>query len=70
LFVPLGLQKWGRYDAENNKVIAEREPGPGNEDLFDLAATETLLNSGQVFAVPLEAMPGGGEIATILRYTV
>jgi hypothetical protein len=70
LFVPLGLQKWGRYDAENNKVIVDREPGPGNEDLFDLAATETLLNSGQVFAVPLEAMPGGGEIATILRYTV
>jgi hypothetical protein len=70
LFVPLGLQKWGRYDAESDSVIVKREPGPGNEDLFDLAATETLLNSGQVFAVPLEAMPGGGEIATILRYTV
>ena len=70
LFVPLGLQKWGRYDADNNKVILEHEPGPGKEDLFDLAATETILNSGQVFAVPLEQLPGGGEIATILRYTV
>jgi hypothetical protein len=70
LFVPLGRQKWGRYDAENNTVIVESDPGPGNEDLFDLAATETLLNSGQVFAVPGDQLPGGGEIATILRYTV
>jgi hypothetical protein len=70
LFVPLGMQKWGRFDADHNRVNLAREPGPGNEDLFDLAATETLLNSGQVFAVPREQLPGGGEIATILRYTV
>ncbi|HEY3476412.1 MAG TPA: hypothetical protein VGK56_17490 [Anaerolineales bacterium] len=70
LFVPLGSQQWGRFDADNNKVILDQEPGPGNEDLLDLAATETLLNSGQVFAVPREQMPGGGEIATILRYAV
>jgi hypothetical protein len=68
IFVPLGQQKWGHYDADNNKVIANAEPGPGNEDLFDLAATQTILNSGQVFAVPAEQMPGGGEVAAILRY--
>jgi hypothetical protein len=70
IFVPLGSQKWGRYDAQNNKVILQPEPGPENEDLFDLAATQTLLNSGQVFAVPPEQMPGGGELAAILRYAV
>lgn len=68
IFVPLGRQKWGRYDAENKKVIAGSEPGPENEDLFDLAATQTILNSGQVFAVSPEQMPGGGEVAAILRY--
>lgn len=70
LFVPLGVQKWGRYDAQNNKVILESEPGSENEDLLDLAAAETILNSGQVFAVPHEQLPGNGELAAILRYAV
>jgi hypothetical protein len=70
LFVPLGVQKWGRYDAENNKVILEAEPSPENEDLLDYAAAETILNSGQVFAVPHEQLPGDGELAAILRYPV
>lgn len=70
IFVPLEMQKWGRYDAENNKVIVQNQPESENEDLYDFAATQTLLNSGQVFAVPPEQMPGGGEIAVILRYAV
>lgn len=70
LFVPLGLQKWGRYDAETDKMTLAPEPSPENEDLLDLAATETILNSGQVFAVPPEQMPGNVEVAAILRYAV
>lgn len=70
LFVPLGVQKWGRYDAQKNEVILETKPGPENEDLLDLAAAETILNSGQVFAVPREQLPGNGELAAILRYAV
>jgi len=68
IFVPIEMQKWGRYDAENNKVILQEGPNTQNEDLFDFAATQTFLNSGQVFAVPPEQMPGDGEIAAILRY--
>jgi hypothetical protein len=70
IFVPLGSQKWGRYDSQNAKVIVAPEPGPEYEDLFELAVTETLLNSGQVFAVPQEQMPGDGEVAAILRYAM
>jgi hypothetical protein len=70
LFVPLGSQKWGRYDAEKNKVLLAKESGPEHEDLFDYAASQTLLNSGQIFAVPPEQMPGKGEIAAVLRYTM
>jgi hypothetical protein len=68
LFVPLGVQKWGRYDSENNRVILDSEPGRENEDLLDYAAAETILNSGQVYAVPREQVPGKGELAAILRY--
>lgn len=70
LFVPLDAQKWGRYDAENHTVVLDQAVGSENEDLFDLAATDTLLNAGQVFAVPPEQMPGGGELAAVLRYTM
>ena len=70
LFVSLGVQKWGRYDSENNNVILVSEPGPENEDLLDFAAAETILNSGQVFAVPREQLPGDGDLAAILRYVI
>jgi release factor family 7 len=70
LFVPLGIQKWGRYDPENNKVLQEPEPRPENEDLLDFAAIHTILNSGQVYAVQSEELPGNGELAAILRYAV
>ena len=68
LFVPLGTQIWGRYDPNNNRVIQASEPGAEFEDLLDFAAAETILNSGQVFAVPREQMPGEGDLAVILRY--
>jgi hypothetical protein len=70
LFVPLGVHTWGRFDTEKNEVFLAKEPGPEDEDLFDYAVSETILNSGQVFAVPPERMPGKGGIAAILRYTV
>ncbi|HSL31283.1 MAG TPA: hypothetical protein VK900_18925 [Anaerolineales bacterium] len=68
LFVPLGVQIWGRYDAEGNRVIRASEPGAEFEDLLDFATAETILNSGQVFAVPREQLPGDGDLAVILRY--
>jgi hypothetical protein len=70
LFVPLGVEQWGRYDAANNQVELHPEPGPENEELFDLAARRTLLNSGQVYAVPPDQLPGKGELAAILRYAL
>jgi hypothetical protein len=68
MFVPLDEQRWGRYDARNNNAILESKPGQENEDLLDLAAAETILNSGQVFAVPREQLPGDGDLAAILRF--
>lgn len=70
LFVPLGVQIWGRYDENDNQVIVESQSGPENEDLLNFAAAETILNSGQVFAVPPEQLPGDGQLAAILRYPV
>lgn len=70
MFVPINEQKWGRYVTETDTVIFESEPGPESEDLFDLAAAETVLNSGQVFAVPRQQLPSDGDLAAILRFAL
>jgi hypothetical protein len=68
LFVPLGVEHWGRYEPDSHRVLVDRKPRPDSEDLLDLAARKTLLSSGQVYAVPSEELPGEGELAAILRY--
>lgn len=70
LFVPLGVQKWGHFDPQQNTMILEEGPGPENEDLLDFAAMHTLINSGKVYAVQPENLPGDGKLAAILRYAV
>ena len=69
LFVPLGVQQWGRFEPGNNRILLEDEPSLENEDLLDFAATQTILNSGQVYALQPEDLPGKGELAAILRYS-
>ena len=69
LFVPVGVQKWGRYDPQQNDVTWDKKDKPENEDLLDYAAMQTIINSGKVYAVQPEKIPGDGELAAILRYT-
>ena len=70
LFVPVDVQHWGRFEPQDNRVVLNEEPSMENEDLFDFAATHTILNSGQVFAVKAEALPENGDLAAILRYPI
>jgi hypothetical protein len=71
LFVKLGAQRWGAYDAVKRKaadraLAAGEDPRPGERDLLDLAATQTLLMGGTVFVV--DDVQGGGELAAVVRY--
>lgn len=70
LIVPLGVQKWGRYNPETDSVTFDEETTQENDDLFNFAAVHTLLNSGNVYAVPTDQFPDQGEIAAILRYAL
>lgn len=68
LFVPLGRQAWGKFDFENNRVhVYDAEEG-GAIDLFDFAASHTLLNGGTVYALQLDQMPDSQMVAAIFRY--
>jgi hypothetical protein len=68
LFVATGVQVWGAYDAATNSVSEREEAEPGDEDLLDLAAMQTILNSGVVYAVPLEHVPEQAPLAALFRY--
>ncbi len=70
LLVPLGFQKWGHYDPAIDAVRFDPEPTPENEDMVNYAVVQTLLNSGNVYALPREQFPDHGEVAAILRYAI
>jgi len=68
LFVPVGVQRWGTFDPSTRDLHLHELAELGDEDLLDLAALHTLLNSGTVFAVSPEEVPGEGPVAALFRY--
>jgi hypothetical protein len=68
LFVAIGEEVWGTVSPETDKVQIHQEPQPGDEDLLDLAALQTLFNSGTVFVVPPERVPDDELLAAVFRY--
>ncbi len=68
LFVPLEKQLWGSFTPDTETINFYDTPVTGGEDLFDLAAIQTYLNGGSVFALPPEDIPEGLSVAALLRY--
>lgn len=68
IFVPVGVQSWGRIVSDTHEVESHDDWQPGDGDLFDLAASATWRNSGRVHAVDPEDVPGDGPLAALLRY--
>jgi hypothetical protein len=59
---------WGRYDVENDKARVHDERRPGDEDLLDRAAAETIKTGGAVLSLPRRRMPVPEPVAALLRY--
>ncbi|MDW7730316.1 MAG: hypothetical protein SCJ94_09985 [Bacillota bacterium] len=68
LFVVPGIQQWGDYDQETERLSLSEEPQSGNEDLIDLAATKTFLTNGNVHVVELNQMPDSNPVAAVFRW--
>lgn len=68
LFVALGRQRWGRFDDTSQRSELREEPEPGDEDLLDLAAVQTLLQGGTIYVVEPDQIPAAADVAAILRY--
>ncbi|GAP98687.1 baeRF3 domain-containing protein [Leptolyngbya sp. NIES-2104] len=68
LFVPVGVQRWGRFNPDTNEIEIHNEAQPEDEDLLDAAALQTILNGGTVYAVEPDRMPSSAPIAAVFRY--
>jgi hypothetical protein len=68
LFVALGLQHWGTFDPATNEVRIHQDAKACDQDLADLAAVQTFLHSGSVYAVEPEQMPTEASLAALFRY--
>ncbi len=71
LFVAVGVQQWGTYDSSASTVEIHESHAPGDQDLLDLAAVETLAHAGDVYAVSPDKVPGpeaAGPVAALFRY--
>lgn len=67
LFMTPDADHWGAWDAEAARVEPHDTRRPGDWDLTDLSAIETLLHGGSVRTV--ESLNGADEgVAAILRY--
>lgn len=68
LFVAVGAQRWGVFDPSSNTVQLHADPAPGRQDLLDVAAVETLVHGGTVYAVEPDKVPEDAPAAAILRW--
>lgn len=65
VFVPLDGERWGTVDADTGEVHEHEDRRPGDRDLYDLVAVETLVHGGRAFTGDV---PGPGPVAAALRY--
>jgi hypothetical protein len=68
LFVAVGIQIWGCYDPRQARCDIHEAPEAGSEDLLDLAAIQSLLNGGTVYAVPPAEVPDQQPVAAVFRF--
>ena len=68
LFIAAGVQHWGIFNPDTNEIDLHDQMESGDESLLDLAAVQTYLKGGTVYAVEPELVPGGTSAAAVLRY--
>lgn len=67
LIVALGVRRWGVADDRGDIVVHDARE-PGDRDLLDALALETMTHGGDVHAVDPAEVPGGGDLAALMRW--
>ena len=68
LFVAVDQQLWGRFDPATGRLQIHEQAEPGDEDLLDQAATQTLLHGEAAYADDQAQMPAETPLAAVFRY--
>jgi Bacterial archaeo-eukaryotic release factor family 3 len=68
LFVPLGVRRWGRFHFDSLTLEEHDKEEPGDDELLDLAAMQTMMHGGTVYGVKPEEIPGGQLLAGVYRF--
>lgn len=68
VFVAVGEHLWGTWDSDSEAIHIHESALPGDVDLLDIAAAQTWMHGGNVYAVSSGEVPGGGHLAAALRY--
>ena len=68
LFIDQQALRWGAYDPATHTCSVHAQAQPGDDDLLNLAAIQTMLQGGTVYCVQSPEVPGGREAAAWLRY--
>jgi hypothetical protein len=67
LFVDGQAHCWGTFAPSTGEMDVREAAQTGDDDLLDLAAVQTLLHRGSVFALPVEQVPSP-PVAAVYRY--
>lgn len=68
LFVDQATHQWGIYATASRFIEVHEEFQAGDDDLLDIAAVQTLLHNGSVYAVERDAIPENKATVALLRY--
>jgi hypothetical protein len=68
LFLDCSQDRWGRYDAANHAAELHDQRQPGDQNLVELAAAETLRQGGDVFALRPGSRIQAKEAEALLRF--
>ena len=68
LFLRADQEQWGTFNPATRALHVHLPPRFNDDDLLDIAATQTLLHGGSVYVVERADMPDEGPLAAVLRY--
>lgn len=67
LFIAIDQEQWGTFHPATNTLHVHRVARYHDDDLLDMAATQTLLHCGSVYTVEQAHVPGGESAAAVFR---
>ncbi len=68
LFVAVNREQWGLFEPASGSIHVHEKAKFGDDDLLDIAATQTLQHRGTVYAVNDVDVPGGTLASAVFRY--